>query len=36
MSIYTLPELPYSYDSLEPVIDAKTVEIHYDKFIDLI
>lgn len=24
-------ELPYAYDALEPVIDAKTVEIHYDK-----
>lgn len=23
--------LPYSYDALEPVIDKKTVEIHYDK-----
>jgi len=23
--------LPYSYDALEPHIDAKTVEIHYDK-----
>lgn len=31
MSIYTLPQLPYSYDALEPIIDAKTVEIHYDK-----
>lgn len=24
-------ELPYAYDALEPVIDAKTVELHYDK-----
>ncbi|HLO90633.1 MAG TPA: superoxide dismutase [Lentimicrobium sp.] len=24
-------ELPYAYDALEPVIDSKTVEIHYDK-----
>lgn len=24
-------ELPYAYNALEPVIDAKTVEIHYDK-----
>jgi len=23
--------LPYGYDALEPVIDSKTVEIHYDK-----
>ena len=26
-----LPELPYAYDALEPVIDAKTMEIHYTK-----
>lgn len=28
---YTLPKLPYSYDSLEPLIDAKTMEIHHSK-----
>lgn len=28
---YNLPELPYSYDALEPYIDAKTMEIHYTK-----
>jgi Fe-Mn family superoxide dismutase len=28
---YTLPKLPYSYDALEPYIDAKTMEIHHDK-----
>ncbi|MEK7218761.1 MAG: superoxide dismutase [Patescibacteria group bacterium] len=28
---YTLPKLPYSYDALEPHIDAKTMEIHYSK-----
>tara|TARA_Y100001970_G_scaffold261016_1_gene343683 strand:+ start:2346 stop:2972 length:627 start_codon:yes stop_codon:yes gene_type:complete len=28
---YQLPELPYSYDALEPHIDAKTMEIHYSK-----
>ena len=28
---YTLPQLGYSYDSLEPFIDAKTMEIHYTK-----
>lgn len=28
---YTLPALPYSYDALEPYIDAKTMEIHYGK-----
>lgn len=26
-----LPELNYSFDSLEPFIDAKTVEIHYSR-----
>lgn len=28
---YQLPKLNYSYDGLEPYIDAKTVEIHYTK-----
>jgi Fe-Mn family superoxide dismutase len=28
---YTLPELPYPKDALEPHIDAKTMEIHHDK-----
>lgn len=28
---YKLPPLPYSYDALEPYIDAKTMEIHYTK-----
>lgn len=28
---YTLPPLPYSYDALEPYIDAQTMEIHYTK-----
>lgn len=28
---YKRIELPYNYDSLEPYIDAKTVEIHYTK-----
>jgi len=27
----TFPELPYAYNALEPVIDAKTMEIHYSK-----
>ncbi|MBI2499583.1 superoxide dismutase [Candidatus Woesearchaeota archaeon] len=27
----TLPKLEYSYDALEPYIDAKTMEIHYTK-----
>ncbi len=28
---YTLPSLPYSFDALEPHIDAKTMEIHHGK-----
>lgn len=28
---YELPKLHYAYDALEPVIDAKTMEIHYTK-----
>lgn len=28
---YTLPELPYPKDALEPHIDALTMEIHHDK-----
>ncbi len=28
---YSLPELPYGYDALEPHIDAKTMEIHHTK-----
>jgi Fe-Mn family superoxide dismutase len=28
---YTLPELPYAYDALEPSIDARTMEIHHSK-----
>ncbi|WED23967.1 superoxide dismutase [Vibrio sp. JC009] len=28
---HQFPELPYSYDALEPYIDAKTMEIHYSK-----
>lgn len=31
MSRYTLPELPYGYDALEPHIDARTMEIHHTK-----
>ncbi len=27
----TLPELPYSYDALEPFFDARTMEIHHTK-----
>lgn len=29
--MHTLPPLPYAYNALEPFIDAKTLEIHYDK-----
>jgi Fe-Mn family superoxide dismutase len=28
---FTLPKLPYTYDALEPFIDAQTMEIHYTK-----
>ncbi|MGH9774437.1 MAG: superoxide dismutase [Candidatus Acidiferrales bacterium] len=28
---HQLPPLPYSFDALEPYIDAKTMEIHHDK-----
>jgi Fe-Mn family superoxide dismutase len=28
---YELPALPYSYDALEPHIDARTMEIHHTK-----
>ena len=28
---YTLPDLPYAFDALEPHIDAKTMEIHHGK-----
>jgi len=30
-TMFTLPDLPYAFDALEPVIDAKTMEIHHDK-----
>ncbi len=28
---FKLPELPYSYDALEPYIDTRTMEIHHTK-----
>ena len=28
---YSLPQLPYTYDALEPNIDTKTMEIHHTK-----
>ena len=31
MATYTLPDLPYAKDALEPNIDAMTMEIHHDK-----
>ncbi len=31
MNKHSLPKLPYSFDALEPYMDAKTVEIHYGK-----
>lgn len=31
MSKFTLPELPYAYDALEPTIDADTMNIHHTK-----
>lgn len=31
MAVYTLPELPYDYASLEPHISAKIMELHHDK-----
>lgn len=31
MSKFELPSLPYAYDELEPVIDARTLEIHHGK-----
>jgi len=30
-STFTLPNLPYPYDALEPFIDAKTMELHHSK-----
>ncbi|MCH6160300.1 superoxide dismutase [Streptomyces marispadix] len=31
MALYSLPELPYDYSSLEPVISGEIVELHHDK-----
>lgn len=28
---FTLPDLPYAYDALEPHIDKETMELHHDK-----
>jgi len=29
--MYTLPDLPYAYNALEPYIDEETMRIHHDK-----
>lgn len=29
--MYSVPDLPYAFDALEPTIDARTMEIHHDK-----
>ncbi len=31
MSNFEFKQLPYAYDALEPYIDAKTMEVHYNK-----
>lgn len=31
MAIFELPQLPYTYDALEPYIDKMTMEIHHSK-----
>lgn len=31
MATYTLPDLPYDYASLEPVISGEIIELHHDK-----
>jgi len=28
---YTLPDLPYAYDALEPYIDEETMHLHQDR-----
>lgn len=28
---FKLPDLPYAYDALEPIMDKMTVEVHHDK-----
>jgi superoxide dismutase len=29
--LFTLPELPYSYDALAPYMSRETLEYHHDK-----
>ncbi len=31
MNHFTLPDLPYAYNALEPYIDARTMEIHHQR-----
>lgn len=31
MSKFTLPDLPYAYDALDPYMSAETLEFHHDK-----
>jgi Fe-Mn family superoxide dismutase len=31
LAVHEFPPLPYAYDALEPYIDARTMELHYDK-----
>ena len=31
MAKYELPDLPYEYDALEPVISSETLKVHHDK-----
>ena len=28
---YAVPDLPYAYDALEPIIDSRTMQLHHDK-----
>ncbi|WP_103864246.1 superoxide dismutase [Aquimarina sp. I32.4] len=30
-TLFTLPDLPYAFDALEPIIDKDTMQIHYSK-----
>ena len=32
---FVLPDLPYAFDALEPIIDAKTMEIHHGSIMRL-
>jgi len=31
MTIFTIPDLPYAYDALDPYMSAETLEYHHDK-----